>query len=325
MLGLFGAAVSQPAVFYASDPVFPNETVLATTGNTDKYSSVNIAQLPNTAAGSPLNRPPALPSLNPASVIQASGTSVKFVVPPTFQKGAYVFQVSTSSGVSTPQYLNVPHVMFIQGDMGDAGSNGGWLEVHGRTVGLPGGTPRMALVQNNTIVAFLKPDPNDAANTIYRQRFLIPTTTPPGVYACYVHNGYGGPNGWTKYDTFVNAPVNTVRIVPRRSWPTATVHLAAPTGGYDDNLFASAFAQLPNGGILNMAAGTYKLSKQLVLPNHLSLRGTSAQTTTLNWVTDPLSGSSYLPLITAKTIGTQPVTFAPIRGTFELSRFNVVA
>jgi len=302
-----------PVIYYSSTPVFNNETVLAATGYTDKNSVVSIAELPNTDPCSPLFTPSTFPTLTATTTIQASSTSVKFLIPSNFNKGVYDFKIKNSNGTwSKDTLLNVPSIFFIQGDLGDTATPGGWLEVHGSTVGLPGGTAKLALVKNGVVVSYLTTNSTDKANDIYRQRFAVPSNVPAGTYTVYAHNGYGGQYGWVKFSTFVKSPITTVTIAAKPVWPQTTANVAAPNGKNDDNKIAAGIIAVAKGGIINIPAGTYKLTKAIVLPNHVVLQGTGKSTTILNWQSNPMSGSSYLPLISG-------------RGTFSVKKLGIIS
>ncbi|HWD41555.1 MAG TPA: glycosyl hydrolase family 28-related protein, partial [Fimbriimonas sp.] len=258
-------------------------------------------------------------------MLHSSSTSVEFVVPISYKKGAYAYQINTGAGVSQPQFLNVPRVQFIMGDYGNFASRGGWLELHGRCVGLPGGTTKIALVASNKVVAYLTADTTDPYNDMYRQRFLIPKTVPVANYAIFVHNGFGGPYGWTRFQTYVTSQVNTFRITNAPLWPNTKSNVAKPDGVHDDQSIADAISKLPDaGGVINLAPGTYKLSKPIVIPNHSTMQGAGEGNTVLQWTKDPMGGSSYLPLIYGKQIGHNP-DWSPVRASFNLHDFSVVA
>lgn len=309
-----------PVVYYTSIPVFKDETVLATTGYTDASSVVAIASLANSDPGSPLSPAGILPSPAATQVLQASSTAVKFLVPSSFKTGVYNFKIKNSDGLwSKDTLLNVPSIYFIQGDMGDKATPGGWLEVHGAAVGLPGGKAKLALVKNGVVASYLKTDPADLQNDTYRQRFLIPSNMATGTYSVYVHNGYGGPFGWVKFSTFVRTPVATVTVASAPVWPQTKVTVAPPTGINDDNKIVAALGKVSAGGIVSLPAGTYKLSRAVVLPNHVFLSGAGRTSTVLEWVSDPMSNGKYLPLISGAS------TASGGHGTFSIKNLSIIA
>lgn len=317
----YGAnTMSAPVIYYSSTPVFHNETVLAATGNTDAGSMVSIAKISDTDPGSPLTPLSAFPALTPTTTIQRSSTAVKFLIPSNFSTGVYDFKIKNSGGMwSKDTLLNVPFIFFIQGNLGNTATPGGWLEVHGSTVGLPGGTAKLALVKNGTVVRYLITDPFDKKNDIYRQRFVVPSDIPAGNYTVYAHNGYGGQYGWVQFSTFVKTPITTVTISAKPAWPQTTVNVAAPTGQNDDAKIAKALTVVANGGIIKIPAGTYKLTRAIVLPNHVVLQGAGPSATILNWQSNPMSGSTYLPLVSGVSIATGA------RGTFSVKNLAIVA
>jgi len=324
IVATIACAAAQPQVFYNSQPVYSNQTVLTATGNTSAQSTVQIAQLPNTSPGSPLATLPSLPPLLPANVIQASGTSVKFVVPSTYSPGVYAYRITDSGNTSQTYFLNTPQIMFIQGDVGDWATPGGWLRVCGTSVGMPNTAAILALVQNGQVVQYLTSVKTNPMNDSFSQVFYVPSGTPPGVYQVYEHNGLGGPSAWSQYNAFVASPVSTITIAPPPAQSPNVYTVSPPNGVSDDAAIAAAISQASQGGTIQLAPGTYTLSKEIVMPQGTTLNGAGKGITVLKWATDPVSGSSYLPLVTSALLG-YTSTGAPICASYSVKNLSISA
>ncbi|MBK8475705.1 MAG: hypothetical protein IPL39_05180 [Opitutaceae bacterium] len=149
-------------------------------------------------------------------------------------------------------------------------------------------------------------------STGYALRYGVPANLAPGDYQVFVHNGCGGPAGWVKFSTYIEAPLDTITIATPTAWPSAVFTAAVPTGSGDDAKLASALAQATanGGGTVRIPAGTYKLTQPLSLPNRTVLAGAGRALTTLEW-TAPLPLNT--PLVNGAALtpaGSQRATFA---------------
>ena len=315
------SAALAPQVFWASEPVGPDETVLLTTGRTDPTSAVRVAQLGNAAMTSPFDVNSAPLAWQSVVPLQASTSSMKFVVPEAFTTGVYAYEV-TSGGVSSATgYLDRPNVWFVEGDYGGYATPGGWLQLHGTAISLDPATPSsIALCQGQTVVATIA-GTNDPNGNRFRQRFALPATIPAGAYTLYAHNGFGGSAGWSQFAGFDTAPVTTVTVAAAPAWPSTVVNVTLAAGSTADARFASAIATLTTngGGVLYAPQGTYSLSKGLVLPEHTILRGDGKDITTLSF-TMP-SATAEDTLVTGATLTQTPLT----RATFSLESLTLSA
>jgi Pectate lyase superfamily protein len=109
----------------------------------------------------------------------------------------------------------------------------------------------------------------------------LPEHISGGDYEIFVHNGSGGDFGWS-------APV-PVRVRAPRPGPTLVVKAADHGAIPDDEMSDSealdaalaAAAAAPDGGIVQLAPGTYHLSRSLKLPPKTILRGAGLGATAL--------------------------------------------
>jgi len=88
LISLATAALSQPTVFWASDPVQPDETVIVCGDGFTDAPTVTMARLADDDPGAP-GAEPAWPGGGvEVEALQAGDRSVKFVVPAEMQPGA---------------------------------------------------------------------------------------------------------------------------------------------------------------------------------------------------------------------------------------------
>jgi hypothetical protein len=315
-------ATATPYIFWASQPVRPGETVLVASGNTDASSTAQIAVLDNGDSGVPTSAVDLSKlSWQSVSVVQASGTSVKLVIPASFPQGVYAVRLQANGLNSAPALLNAPDITFVQSDQGDSATPGGWIQVHGTSIAASGAVAKLDLVSQGTVVAVLSPDGSGSA---YAQRFPVPSSVGTGTYQMYVHNGNGGPRAWTAYQTFIDRPITTVSVVAPSAWPATVFNVAHQPGTSDDARVAAAIAAAAanGGGVIYFPAGTYALSSQLVLPNHTVLSGAGSALSFLRWASTPTSSGAA---VTALVAGAQLPGSVLDRAAFSIQDLSLTA
>ncbi|HZC94790.1 MAG TPA: hypothetical protein VE267_01420, partial [Bradyrhizobium sp.] len=191
------AARAQPAMFWFNDPVGPDETVLVTGADLNEVTSATVARIQDQESKS------APEQETTVAVLQANPQSLKFVIPKDFAPGIYRFTLAYAEG-SLSGRVNLPTINWTQGDLGDAVSPGGWIQVFGRNI----------VRQPKRAQLLLLPDgannkPAHAALTkgdLWRGAFRIPDQLSPGHYRLRLSNGNGADNEW------VDAGSLTVRV-----------------------------------------------------------------------------------------------------------------
>ena len=123
-----------PVVWWASQPVGPNETCLVAGSALASVTSVELELVSDGAA------PGIAASMTVAATPTADGQQVSFVVPAAWPLGLYraSFGGATNASVLT---LNAPAATWTQGDAGDASTPGGWLRVFGQQLSFADGWP----------------------------------------------------------------------------------------------------------------------------------------------------------------------------------------
>jgi len=95
LLLLFAATLhGEPVVFWASDPVEPDETVLVSGDGFGESPKVELQKLPDGQLGTPSPGVAWKAAGRQVECLQPSDTSVKFVVPKSLGKGGYLFRVA---------------------------------------------------------------------------------------------------------------------------------------------------------------------------------------------------------------------------------------
>ena len=222
-ISLTAAAPAGPRIFWASDPVRPDETVLLQ-GCDFAGASVEVARLADEAQAAPgKSAQSACPRLTPHScgaavpaasaggtpapqdvsgpaesppwtrvpALQASESSLKCTLPAGEKLGIFACRVKAGNSVSTPVLLNAPDPWWLQGDEGRAATPGGWLRIFGKSLHFDKPS-RVQLRSDPAEPVTLEP----AAADNYALRLALPASLKPGRYAVRVHNGFGGAATW---------------------------------------------------------------------------------------------------------------------------------
>lgn len=190
-------------MFWASDPVRPDETVLVQGCDLGK-AAVELARLEDdaqAATGGAANV-----RWVPVPVLQASASSLKFAVPADWKPGVFACRARNQEGDSGVVLLNAPDPWWTQGDEGAGATPGGWLRVFGKALHF-GRSSALRLEPRDG-----KPITLEAvAADCYALRFVLPADLKPGQYAIHAHNGFGGQPGWRS--------AGTIRIDAPPAWP----------------------------------------------------------------------------------------------------------
>ena len=297
--------VAAPAVFYATDPVGPDQTVVVVGEGFHPSAKAGVTRLPDGEPGNPPSgvdsrTAPAASGLVDAEVLQAGPQCVKFVVPSSLPVGLYAWQIKLPDGASTAGMLNRPVIWWTQGDNGPEASPGGWVRAFGKnlagqcrspdTLGVTAGSssraenavgqakhgPILRLTGNGRSVRL------ECRGTPWDQEARIPADLLEGAYQLSAHSGFGGAAGWS-------APVS-VRVARSQPWPLRTFNVAElgadPTGQSDATAAVEAVlaqAEENHGGVVYFPRGRYRLSSGLKIPRFTVLRGQRPDMTCLFW------------------------------------------
>jgi hypothetical protein len=305
VLASASTASAAPQIFWASDPVRPNETVLIQGSDFGKAPVVEIARLADDKAteltfqslpghgGGPLEREEqrrlGVKEWLTAPLLQPSDCSLKFVVPADWKPGVFAVRVSANGATSFPTLVNAPDPWWVLGDRGDSASPGGWLRVCGKSLAFHGSSvARLGTVGHEPIE--LKADAADC----YTLRFNLPKDLAPASYTVVVHNGFGGNAAWRK--------AGTLSVKASADWPTKQFNVldfygkdAAQEMQKSLNKYypvpdrtagiqaALKQAQQNGGGIVYFPPGRYGITGEISVPPRTLLKGAQTGTVVLWW------------------------------------------
>lgn len=286
MLCAARAQAAGPVITWASDPVRPDETAMLLGEGFGPASVVELTRLQETP---PAN---AGDSWEPVKPIQASETSLKFVIPKGWPLGAYACRVRQGEGLSAATVINAPDPWWWQGDGGETASPGGWLRVFGKSLNF-GGESRIALRGAGGRLFVLKP-----AADGYALKCTLPPGLGPGDYQLSIHNGLGGEATWR--------PAGTVQVRPRTAWKKDVFNVKdfGPNPG-QALLAALKKAEANGGGTVYLPRGRYPVKEALTIPQGTVLKGEAMSLVSLFW---PDYDTPPLELITGTNFGIESLT-----------------
>jgi hypothetical protein len=288
LLSLSTTAFPAPTIFWASDPVRPDETVVLLTDGASPTSTVDALRLPDARATRP-GASSALPatwtSLRP---LQSSRPCVKAVVPSTWKPGVFALRVRDGAQVSPVVLANAPDPWWLQGDEGQRATPGGWLRVLGKCLS----TTDARIVLRDTHGADTPLKLTSA--TTWSLGAALPSSLQPGDHEVFVHNGQGGDSAWKS--------AGKLTIIPPVAWKTDVLTVASPVEGVDtDKAIRAALdkARKNGGGIVLLRRGTYDVQGEIPIPPGTVLKGEAPGLVTLYWKNTPdppealISGHDY--------------------------------
>jgi hypothetical protein len=283
------ANAEPPRIFWASDPVQPNETVLLQGSDLGgANATVELARLSDDAAGAAGKTPDHL-TWTRVPLLQPAADSLKFVIPADWKNGVFSCRVITAGVASSPLLLNAPDPWWVQGDEGDAASRGGWLRIFGKDLST-GGKARVRLEPEKGAGVDLQPTAADD----YALRLGLPASIAAGKYKIRVHNGAGGNAAWRDAGTIqiqaAHSDPPSVFSVLDFYGPDAVKEMRKSLVKYTQPLdrtegvqAALAKAKANGGGVVYFPAGRYLIKGALNIPEHTILRGEGEGVVTIWW------------------------------------------
>lgn len=284
------SAWGKPQVFWASDPVRPDETVLVQ-GDELANIEVEIARLDDLPIGKPSGTLE-VKQWTRVPVLQGSDQSLKFIVPYKEKLGIFAWRLvkDKEKFASSPQLLNAPDVWWVQGDLGASAHPGGWLRVQGKSLSF-GTASTLRLVPSQGKAAELR---GNADSDGYSVRFPVPADLKPGNYDAQIHNGFGGSAGWRS--------AGAVSIKPALAWPAQVFNVLdffgkdaetkmretlgkyRPVSDCTKGIQAALNeARKKGGGVVYFPAGKYGIKGELTVPPRTVLKGEGMGLVVLWW------------------------------------------
>ena len=265
-----GCVMAAPTVFWASDPVGPDETVLAMGGGFGSAPVVEVGRLRDDVKAFGMVNLWSLVE-KPATVkpLQVSDHSLKFVLPSPLKPGMFAFRVKSGAEVSSVRMLNAPEVWWLQGDLGESASPGGWMRLFGTCLNA-GGVVQVAL--EGPAKMTLKAVSTES----WSAQVALPKSLPPGTYQVKLHNGFGGAAGWMTAGRLTVAAPESGK---------AEVFNVRDFGTDSDKAVHAALAKVEEngGGVVYFPRGRYQIKGELKLPPGTILRGEDMGLVNLYW------------------------------------------
>jgi hypothetical protein len=259
---LLPAAESAPCIYWASDPVRPDEVVLLMGEGLGAGAAVEMSS----AEG----RESASRQWTAVATAQAGRQSVKGIVPADWKQGVYACRVRVGDAVSNELLVNAPDPWWWIGDGGEFATPGGEVRVFGKSLNFGAkGQVRLRSADGRVIECGAEAD-------AYALRFSLPGDLEPGQYAMVVHNGLAGEAAWRdagtlvvrQPDVWMNEVFNIKDFGPRPGEAlVGALQKAAENGG----------------GIVFLPRGRYPVKDRLVIPPRTVLRGEGMELVSLYW------------------------------------------
>jgi len=282
MAALLAVAVrvvlAAPAIFWASDPIGPNQTALVVGEGFGEQPTVELLRLPDARS----DRPPTAAAQWPgrgeaAEAIQPADSAVKFVVPASAKPGVFAYRITGAQGAAW-ELLNRPTIWWVQGDLILHASPGGWVRAFGKNLAWPQGEGTKTVLHLRGPKSVTLAAEGDG----YSVRAALPADLPVGQYEVLAHNGRGGDLAWS-------APAKLVVERPP-AWPTDVFDVkgfgALGNGRADDTAAVEAAlkkAEANGGGVVYFPRGRYLLNATLHVPPKTVLRGEREDLAMLYW------------------------------------------
>ena len=264
-------AVDGPVVFWASDPVGPDQTLMLF-GDGLRKGQVRATRFPDAEPGLPLASPSPRGRGELLPLLQGDGECLKVSIPESWEPGLYGVWVETPSGVGRAQLLNRAEGWWVLGERGTTARPYGEARVFGKNFRLDSQDgPWSGRAVLRDIKGRFHPAEVSAVNK-YALTLRIPEDMPEGEASVFVHNGWGGGAGWS-------APL-ALDIKQLDHWPQ-TVFNVRDFGALGDALQDDTAAlqaalrkcEENGGGVVFLPRGTYRITRQLTLPRKTILRG----------------------------------------------------
>lgn len=258
-------------------------------------------------------------------IVSKTEDSVKFVIPKKdndnneMPGGLYAVRLKgideNTNPIEKTLILNAPHIDYTVGDDGKRISQGGYIEVVGKTLAFPtsnsdenkdyGNLKALLVNKNGTVVKEL---PIQTVFSNYNVRLSVPEDTPLGNYELWFYSGYG----WS-----VPYNVTVAESVEKKLLSMASVNVldniyTGTTVAGDKNQNVTPYVQKlldivgsQGGGVLYFPKGIYRFTQPLIIPENVSIVGESTEEsifiwTSFNWTFNNLP--TYLLGATSNTV-----------------------
>ncbi len=275
----------KPAIFWASDPVKPNQTVLVQGDLLDGDTHLQIANIKNKRVGKPeLNKVDfSKIQFNLLSSKQPSVQTGKYVIPANWDMGIYAIRPAKNGEVGKTTLVNAPDVWWLQGDEVKYSTPGGQYRIFGKCLSF--GDAKVYLKDNAGKFTQMKLIEQDLWHIAIDLGNLK-----VGIYKVFVHNGLGGKYGWIDAGDIVLKekaawPEKVFNVVDYGAKPNFDPTRSVLDKTNDSPAFQRALdaAGKNGGGVVYIPKGCYRMVEELYVPRFVTIRGESQLSTSLGW------------------------------------------
>ncbi|MGH8048343.1 MAG: glycosyl hydrolase family 28-related protein, partial [Chthoniobacterales bacterium] len=292
---------AQPTIFRMLDPVRPDQTLLLFgAGMTPAIEAEgfrvadDFVEAPPLSPGRPEGRPRTM------KVLQATELSAKVLIPASWKPGIYALRLKNDGNDSQWLLANRPVVWWCRSEEADFAFPGGVFRAFGQNFDA---RTRAWLVTGKKSrrlkITFGRENDFEAR---------VPDDLPPGDYQLYVHNGWGSECGFSD-------PI-AVRVEEKPALHAQKFDVRK-FGAKGDNrtddtaafVAALAAAEKAGGGIVFLSPGAYLVSRKLVVPAGVTVRGESTDDV---WIKNPPDAPTFEALFAGS-------------GNFALENFSVLS
>jgi len=286
-LSTLAKANEVPVVYWASDPVRPDETMLVQ-GHLLSEGYLEIARLKDGwFTGKPAINCPDYDKLKKTKLVsmQPSEQTAKYLIPAGWKMGIYAIRPVKDGQCGKVRLVNAPDVWWLQGDRTKSATPGGWLKVFGKCVSF-----------NNKAKLYLKSESGKLFKLDIQQqdRWHISSELPLGLtegkYDVFVHNGFGGKYGWVDAGSIqikekIQWPQKVFNVVDYGAKPNFDPSRSRLDKTNDSPAFQQALdaAKANGGGVVYIPKGCYRLVEPLTVSRFVTIRGESTLGTNLGW------------------------------------------
>lgn len=260
------SAKTEPVIYNISDPVAPGETVMLNGANLGEVLRLELRQ----EIAEQIVRRQVLPE-------EKSEEALFFVVPDDFNHAPFQCRLFSPSGIAEV-VVNRKEIFWIQGDLGEEGSPGGWLRFFGKNFSANTVTVPMKVILESVDgeISTL-----EAQVTPFAGLVNIPQTLAAGSYrfSFAPYDGTGGDDNST-----------SIHISIPRKQPELQINVqdyGAFGDGQKDDTRAVQDALLKvaasGGGTVFFPRGMYRLSGSLSMPHYTRMRGEGRELSALCW------------------------------------------
>ena len=202
--------------------------------------------------------------------------------------GDDVLWVKNKDGYSKPRLVKSPKPWFVYPEKVEAGE---LLRIFGRNMDArlvavkKQGKSKVRMLMSSTIKAR---NTLNTHNIMYEKEIRIPSDMEPGTFELYIHNGSGGPGGWSEPVRFT--------VKPREKTPVyyPATDYGVKANGYTDDTKAlrqALAAASQTGGTVVLPPGSVVISETIELPANVSIRGAGEGATSVRVIKEnPMQG-----------------------------------